>query len=147
MNALLSLLQTIEHISQQLLDCLKQEKQALDDNQYGQLCELAVQKETIISQLNELDKQRAASCPDNNFNQFINSSNNQALISQWDNTRSVILSCQQQNEVNGRLLNRRNQYNQETIAILTGRNRTTDQTYNARGNQAGSGSLFNSVKA
>ena len=147
MNALLSLLQSIQLHSQQLLDCLKLEKQSLDNNQIEQLSEIAEQKQVLIDQLQKLDKQRSASCAEKDFNTFITDSNNPALTDQWNITRKTISDCQQQNEVNGRLLKKRSEINQDILTILTGRNQQADQTYDAQGSQTNSASLLNGIKA
>lgn len=147
MNALLSLLQSIQQYSQQLHDCLQQEKQALDAKQYERLCELADEKQTLVDQLLQLDQQRSASFTGDNFNTFISNSHDQALIKQWEDTRESIRLSQQQNEVNGRLLKKRNQIIQETIAILSGRDKQTLETYDAQGEQANSNSMLDGIKA
>ena len=147
MTDLLSLLQNIQNLSQQLLDCLLLEKQALDNNQLQELTKISNQKQTLLEQLDQLDKLRAANTTDKNFNTFIANSKNQPLIKQWNSTREIIAACQQQNEINGRLLNRRSMVNQDILSILSGRNQQADETYNAHGNQVGSASLFNGIKA
>ncbi|RDH84721.1 MAG: hypothetical protein DIZ80_04435 [endosymbiont of Galathealinum brachiosum] len=147
MTALLSLLQNIQQTSQQLFDCLKQEKLALDHDQLESLNEISSQKQILLEQLGLLDQQRAASSPGKNFNDFISNSNNQALIKQWDTTRKHIAECQQQNEINGRLISKRSQVNQDILSILSGRNEQASETYNAQGNQTSSASLLGGVKA
>lgn len=147
MTALLSLLQNIQNHSQQLLDCLKQEKQSLDNDQLEQLNEISAQKQVLINQLNKLDQQRTANCPDKDFNSFIANSNNSLLINQWDLTLKVISNCQHQNEINGRLLNKRSEINKDILTILTGRNQQADKTYDAQGNQTSNTSLLNGIKA
>lgn len=147
MTALLSLLKTIEASSQQLYERLILEKQALDARQYEQLAELAVEKQALVDQLQALDQQRSASFSGEDFNAFITNSKNSALIEQWNNTRDIMRKGQQQNEVNGRLLNKLNQINQEVIEILSGREKQSSQTYNAQGEQDNSGSMFNGIKA
>lgn len=147
MNALLSLLQHIQKHSQLLLNCLDQEKQSLDNNQLEQLNEISAQKQDLVNQLQELDQQRSEHCPENDFNTFIANTNNQALINQWDATRKIIVSCQQQNEINGRLLIKRSEINKDILTILTGRNQAADQTYDAQGSQVKNTSLLNGIKA
>ncbi len=147
MTALLSLLQNIQQQSTLLLNCLKQEKLALNDNQLEKLTEISTQKLTLLEKLDQLDKQRIASSPDKNFNDFINSSKNSTLIKQWQETRQCIAKCQQQNEINGRLINKRSQINMDTLSIITGRGKREETTYNAQGNQSSQASLFNGIKA
>lgn len=147
MTALLSLLKNIQQHSQLLINCLKQEKQALTDNQLDKLIQIASEKQMLLDQLNQLDKQRAASSTNENFNDFIADSDNQPLIKQWDLTRQSISECQQRNEINGRLINKRSQINQDILSILSGRNEQADETYNSKGNQSSHSSLLGGIKA
>jgi len=147
MTTLLSLLNSIYQQSQKLAECLAREKLALDESKYDELAELAVQKQSLLDELQSLDKQRETSCPTNNFNQFIIDSKDQTLISQWDIARDAIRQCQKQNEINGHLLSKHNMLKQETLAILTGRDKHSAQTYNAQGNQTNDNSLLDGVKA
>jgi len=147
MSTLLSLLQNIQQQNQQLLDCLIREKKSLDKNQLEELVDISNQKQILLEQLNELDKQRAANSCDKNFDAFIIKSNDQQLKAQWKTTRKSIIACQQQNEINGRLINKRSLMNQDILSILSGRNQQSDNTYNAKGNQTSKSSLFNGIKA
>ncbi len=147
MTDLLSLLHDIQQQSQKLLDCLKLEKQALDNNEFEQLSELAIQKQQLLDKLEQLDQQRATHCPDKNFSFFIENSRNLTLISQWEITRKVIADCQLQNETNGYLIARCSQINQDILSILSGRSQLQNETYNAQGNQTNSSSLLNGLKA
>jgi len=147
MTALLSLLKNIQQHSQQLVNCLKQEKLALNKNQLDKLNEISSEKQVLLDQLNQLDKQRAANSTNENFNDFIANSNNQPLIEQWDLTRQSISECQQLNEINGRLINKRSQINQDILSILSGRNEQADETYNSKGSQTNKGSLLGGIKA
>lgn len=147
MTALLSLLKNIQQHSQQLVNCLKQEKLALNKNQLEKLNEISSEKQVLLDQLNQLDKQRAANSTNENFNDFIANSNNQPLIEQWDLTRQSITECQQLNEINGRLINKRSQINQDILSILSGRNEQADETYNSKGSQSSNASLLGGIKA
>jgi len=147
MTTLLALLQNIQQLCQQLLNCLEQEKSALDTNQADNLLTLSSQKQTLVDQLTLLDKQRMSFSTHKNFDSFIADSNNQKLIAQWNFSRESIAACQQQNEINGRLLNKRSQINQEILSIFSGQPQQRDETYNAQGNQTNRSSLFNGIKA
>ncbi len=147
MPDLLSLLHSIHQLSEQLLECLQQEKAALDENQYEALSTITEQKQQLLNQLEPLDAQRIALSSEQSFNEFIASSGDQSLIRAWNHTRDIITRCQQQNETNGRLLNRQGQIHRDIIALLSGNRTETDQTYNAQGNQGKSASLLNNVKA
>lgn len=147
MTALLSLLKNIQQQSQLLLECLKQEKLALDNNQLDDLNSIASQKLPLLEKLEQLDKQRIANSVESNFDDYINTRKDPALISQWQATRLALSACRQQNEVNGRLIHKRSQINQDILSVLSGRDQIADETYNAQGNQLASTSLLNGVKA
>ncbi len=159
---MLSLLQSIHEHSKELLKHLKQEKQALDKHDFEQLNQLANGKQSLLDKLQLLDTQRGKkfsdiliqdhklekNSPDDNFNAYIAETHNASLINQWAVTRKSIAECQQQNEINGRILRKQGQLNLEMLSILTGANQQhSAQTYTADGLQTGSSSLFNGVKA
>jgi len=159
---MLSLLQSIDKHSRELLKHLKQEKQTLDNQDFEQLKQLANNKQTLLDKLQLLDAQRdkkfssllqqshksEKKTSDENFNSYITSTHNTALINQWAATRKSIAECQQQNEVNGRILRKQGRLNLEMLSILTGANQQhSAQTYTADGVQPGSSSLFNGVEA
>lgn len=147
MPNLLSLLHTIHQLSEQLLDCLQQEKIALDENQYEALSSIAEQKQQLLDQLEPLDTERVALSADTPFNEYIASCGDQSLIRAWNHTREIIAKCQLQNETNGRLLNRQGQIHRDIIALLSGNRTQTEQTYDAHGSQGKSASLLNNIKA
>ncbi|VAW57541.1 hypothetical protein MNBD_GAMMA07-2614 [hydrothermal vent metagenome] len=146
MDALLSLLKNIQQHSQQLLDCLKHEKQLLDSNQLDTLNDVSSQKQQLLIKLDQLDKQRSANTPKSDFNLFITNTHNSTLIKQWDISRRAIAACQKQNEINGRIISRHSHLNQDVLSILTGRDQPADETYNSQGNQTRKSSLLNEIK-
>ncbi len=147
MTPLLSLLKNIQQQSQQLHDCLQEEKQALSARQYEELVAIADKKQSLVDALNALDQQRLQHSDNKNFNKFIAESGDTELIRQWNSTRGVISDCQQQNEVNGRLLGRQQMIQQDILSLITGRGAEQHDTYSADGNQRKQGHLLNNIKA
>ncbi|VAW61633.1 hypothetical protein MNBD_GAMMA11-1759, partial [hydrothermal vent metagenome] len=104
-------------------------------------------------ELQRLDAQRSEfftrfNKTDSNFNAFISDTQNSSLIKQWKLTQQSISECQQQNEINGRILHKKGQLNLDMLSIITGSDRQKSaQTYNAQGNQTNNASLFEGVKA
>lgn len=147
MTSLLSLLKNIQQHSQQLVDCLKQEKQALSENKLEKLNDISSEKQLLVDQLNQLDQQRAANSTENDFDDFIANSHNLQLIKQWNLTRQTISECKKLNEINGRIIHRHSQINQDILSILSGRNEPADETYNAQGNQSSNNSLLGGIEA
>lgn len=147
METLLSLLKSIQHDSQQLLDCLNQEKKLLDSNQLDNLSSVSNKKQQLLMQLNQLDNRRSTFSNSANFNQFIARSKNAELISQWKVSRKIMSACKKQNNINGKIIARHQRLNQDILSIITGRNQTEDKIYNAKGTQTRRNSLLNEIKA
>ncbi|MFW2374726.1 MAG: flagella synthesis protein FlgN [Gammaproteobacteria bacterium] len=127
-----TLLENIESCSDQLYQCLSDEHDALRDNQYESIMSLAEQKQSLVGVLNELDQQRLQLSGTTDFAQFLSRSRPD-LSQVWQTLREKIQRCQQQNEVNGRILNRRNQIARDTLNILTGRSNDDETTYGPSG--------------
>ena len=147
MNALLSLIKSIQTQSNLLLESLAQEKKALDNKSFDELTELAPIKQQIIERLNALEQQCTTECSNKNIDEFIKNSNDSQLRSTWDNTQTILKNCRQQNEVNGLLINRHSKVNQDILCILSGNQQQPGQTYNAQGNQTSNNSILNNIEA
>ncbi len=147
MKNLLSLLSKIQIHSQLLLDCLNLEKQALDTNTLDGLNDIAEKKTILFKELESLNKQRKENSSDKDFNQYLLNTKDQKLINQWSICEKIISACKKQNEINGRIINRYSQSNQDVLSIITGRKQSKDDTYNSQGNQTRNTSLLNDIKA
>ncbi|MCW9012227.1 MAG: flagellar protein FlgN [Gammaproteobacteria bacterium] len=132
-----------------LLECLSEEFTAINDNQYSTLISLAEKKQSLVDQLNQLDARRSALSSDTTEfqNLLAQLDPSKQLSNQWNITREQIKQCQHQNEINGRLLNRRNHIARETMAILTGHNTANESTYGSDGVKHGGGSMLPDVQA
>jgi flagella synthesis protein FlgN len=144
-NDMHQLLGKIATASTALLQCLNKEHEALSLNQLDTLIPLAEQKQQLVSQLDQLDQQRQSSCQRVDFITHLNNLDAN-LAANWQSVTQTIKKCQQQNEVNGRLLNRRNALAKETLEIFTGRKLNDSHTYGADGLQTGSASIVTNVK-
>jgi len=127
-----TLFENIETCSDQLYQCLSDERDALCNNQYETIMALAEKKQFLVAELDQLDQQRRQLSGSIDFAQFLSQSSPE-LNQAWQALRDKIQRCQQQNEVNGRMLNRRNQIAQETLNILTGRSNGDETTYGPGG--------------
>lgn len=145
MTAPLSQVQELNQHSQQLLDCLQLEKQALDQQDFSALSTLAIDKQQLVDQLQKLHQQIQNTYANDTIDSVIAKSNDTKLISLWDETQKTIKSCHQQNEVNGLLINRSSQVNKDMLSILTGK-KDSSSTYNAQGSQTTSNSLLNDIQ-
>ena len=143
-----NLIREISDCADQLNQCLADELKALNENQYEKLITLAEQKQSLVDRLNQLDIQRAEATGEQDFSNFlIQLDPGQQLKGLWQATREKIKQCQHQNEVNGRLLERRNRITRETMAIFTGRNPSDETTYGPNGLEHGQRSMLPNVEA
>lgn len=140
------ILDQIETLSAELLQCLTQEHEALNQNQLDQLVTLSEQKQLLVTQLNHLDQQRLSICNQNDFMTYLNDLDS-SLVSHWQLVTESIQKCQQQNEINGLILNRRNLLARETLEIFTGNKADNNHTYGADGLQTGNSSMVTNVEA
>ncbi len=147
MENFLSLLSKIQKHSQLLLDCLNLEKQALDTNTLDGLNDIADKKIILFKELESLNIQRKENSSDKDFNQYLLNTKDKKLISQWSTCEKIISACKKQNEINGRIINRYSQSNQDVLSIITGRKQSKDDTYNSQGSQTRNTSLLNDIKA
>jgi flagella synthesis protein FlgN len=129
-----SLFNEIAEQSDKLLKCLYDEMEALNTNQYDNLLSLAEVKQSIISKLDALDKQRQQLAANTDFISFLHQQpNGSQLIDQWKTTQTKIQACKTQNEINGKLLQRRNKVAREAMDIMTGHDSTSETTYGRNG--------------
>ena len=141
-----NILEQINDLSRQLYQCLVKEHDALSLNKLDKLIPISEQKQILVTQLDELDKQRTALSESKNFELFLKSIDAR-LVSYWEAAKKSVKKCQQQNEINGLLLQRRNAIAKETLEIFTGRKLTTETTYGPDGLTNSSNSLVTNVKA
>jgi len=148
-NDIKLVLEQIAASSTELLQCLIKEHDALSLNQLEKLVPLSEQKQQLVIRLDQLDQQRQAASnqtADNpsSFIDYLNSLDSK-LSSYWRSVTKSIEKCQRQNEVNGRLLNRRNSISRETLEIITGRKLGNEHTYGADGLQSGNAAIVTNV--
>lgn len=142
-TTLKSVLQDIGQSTEDLLRCLHSELKALNDKQYETLIEIAQQKQQLVERLDMLDNQRKQFDSSKNFSGYLLRQDPTGKLAQdWDSTRDNIKQCQQQNIVNGRLLQRYHRLSQETIKLLSGQSLNSDTTYGPNGLKQGQGSLL-----
>ena len=142
-----SVLQDIGHSVEQLVCCLQNELKALNDKQYESLIMIAQEKQQLVERLDMLDNQRKQFDSSKNFSDYlIQQDRSGKLAGQWVSIRDTIKECQQQNIVNGRLLQRYHRLSQETINLLSGRTANTDTTYGPNGLKQGQHSLISDTQ-
>ncbi len=149
LSQLQSQVQALFEQSQLLHDYLLQEKQALDQQDYSQLLEIAPRKQQQVETLQQLEQNCKQLCGSQSIHSRIMQAADRPLIQLWNNTQKLVKNCQQQNDVNGLLIQRSSQINQATLSILTGKSPQQEhgQTYNAKGSQHSGNSILNDIKA
>jgi len=147
MTALLSLISTLHEHSQQLIACLNEEKNALDNQAYDELSALAPKKQLIIDKLNSIEQQCIDACSGNDINKHIKESGKRSLQTIWDSTQKLLQDCRKSNEINGLIINKQSIINQDVLTLLTGNQQQGGQTYNAQGNQTNNKSILNNIEA
>jgi len=147
MTALLSLISTLHEHSQQLIACLNEEKNALDNQAYDELSALAPKKQLIIDKLNSIEQQCIDACSGNDINKHIKESGKRSLQTIWDSTQKLLQDCRKSNEINGLIINKQSIINQDVLTLLTGNQQQGGQTYNAQGNQTNNNSILNNIEA
>lgn len=149
LSQLQSQVQALFEQSQLLHDCLLQEKQALDQQDYALLLEIAPRKQQQVETLQQLEQNCKKLCDSQSIHSRIMQTADRSLIQLWNNTQKLIKNCQQQNDVNGLLIQRSSQVNQATLSILTGTSPQQEhgQTYNASGSQNKRNSILNDIQA
>jgi len=147
MNALLSLISTLHEHSQQLIACLKEEKEALDTQAYEELSALAPKKQLIIDKLHSIEQQCVDACSGNDINKYIKQSGKRSLQTIWSSTQKLLQDCRKSNEINGLIINKHSVINQDVLTLLTGNQQQAGQTYNAQGSQSNNNSILNNIEA
>ena len=147
MTALLSLISTMHEHSQQLITCLNEEKDALDNQAYDTLSELAPKKQLIIDKLHGIEQQCIDICSGNDISKYIKESGKRSLQTIWDSTQKLLQDCRKLNEINGLIINKHSIINQDVLTLLTGNQQQAGQTYNAQGNQSNNNSILNNIEA
>jgi len=147
MTALLSLISTMHEHSQQLFACLNEEKNALDNQAYDELSELAPNKQLIIDKLHNIEQQCIEACAGHDVNKYIKNSGKRSLQTIWDSTQKLLQDCRKSNEINGLIIHKHSIMNQDILTLLTGNQQQSGQTYNAQGNQSNNNSILNNIEA
>jgi flagellar biosynthesis/type III secretory pathway chaperone len=143
-----SIFDKISAQSLSLQHCLEAEFEALQANQFETLLSLSEQKQQLVNELNALDAARTSLLNGKHFIQSLNElDSSHQLRTHWHSVQLDIQKCQQQNAINGRLLQRRNELARETLEIISGRQNTTATTYGPEGLKQDSGHLLNHTKA
>lgn len=143
-----SILKDIDHSTGQLLNCLQDELKALNEKQYESLITIAQNKQQLVEQLEKLDIKRRQFDDSKNFSDYLLQQDTSGkLAAYWNLVRDKIKKCQQQNGVNGRLLQRYHRLSRDTMSLLCGKPLNNDATYGPNGLRLGQQSLLSDTQA
>lgn len=141
-----------QHIDQDLQICnnllqlLKAERQALDERNFALLEEIIYQKSTALQSLERSADQRAAWLRDNptaapdaaledQWTALLTQSAPQ-LVTRWESLRTLLAECQAANDVNGRLLSRKQATYAQLLKVMRGQTESAN-LYSPKGSARG----------
>lgn len=115
-----------------LCDILKSEREALANNQLDTLNDLSAKKQGLAESLRELDLQRKTWLVSQGFsadlrgiNNFLSKTDHETKQA-WERLTAQLNKCQQQNRVNGNIVEKLQRKIRATLAILQGKPDDTD---------------------
>ncbi len=143
------ILTDIMRFTDQLEQILKQEFETLEQQDFDQLMALTSQKQKLVEQLDALEKQRQQlSAGHESFKDYLQQQvEAKDLRKQWNIIRQKLQQCREQNEINGRLLQKKQQLSGEMLDLLSGKQNNAPATYEADGTQQKSGSILGDTQA
>lgn len=136
-DALASVLDDMQQVTDQLLIVLEAERAALDSASVEALDHASTQKQARMQQLEQLDGERQLLCREQPIRQA-------ALDSEWQHVLQSLRQCHTLNQRNGRAVNQRLAQVRQALAILTGH--TGDSELYGRSGEL-CGSLRSQVRA
>lgn len=135
--------------SEQLNDILNAEFETLHKQDFDQLMQLSSKKQNLLNELETVEQQRLQlSSAFESFEEYLQQqTNGQDLIEKWQHIRQQLKICREQNEINGRLLQKKQQLSNEMLGLLSGNKETTPATYEADGTQQNAASILGDTQA
>ena len=138
---LTSILQQEQQCLEQIIQILTTENSAILERETTSLDSLLDKKLILLSQLEQLEKQRqnffeqqtGISYKHSDFSHFIKQHPSQDIQDLWQMIKVKLPECKKQNELNGRMINIRKENTEQILQILLGRPQNTPQTYSHLG--------------
>jgi len=139
----------IATFSEQLKNILAEEFETLQQQNFDQLMSLTSKKQTLLTELETLEQQRLKlSSAFASFKDYLlQQTNSKGLLKQWDVIRQQLKECREQNEINGRLLQKKQQLSSEMLGLLSGKQDHSPATYEADGTQQKHASILGNTRA
>jgi flagellar biosynthesis/type III secretory pathway chaperone len=124
--------------AERLCDILKSEREALANNELDSLHDLSEKKQAQAEALRQLDMQRNAWLVSQGFSadvsgikHFLAETDDETKLA-WEGLKTQLSTCQQQNRMNGNIVDKLQRKIRTTLAILQGKPDDTD-TYGKSG--------------
>ncbi|MDX2425649.1 MAG: flagellar protein FlgN [Cycloclasticus sp.] len=143
-DQLIKLLETLENVSNQLNDALKQEKEILRTPDSQELLALTFTKKKLVSDLENLTKTTHLFLKKHNvekglyqLSNFISDvmpADSQLLLNNsWSTIQKLSIDNKKLNELNGSIIELNRRYTQRSLDILRGQIGTNSATYGSKG--------------
>jgi len=143
------ILTQIATFSEQLKDILSKEFETLNAQDFDQLMSLTRTKQNLLAELETVEQQRLQlSSAYASFNDYLQQQNEgKQLLNQWNIICQQLKECREQNEINGRLLQKKQQLSNEMLGLLSGQKDASPVTYEADGTQQKAASILGNTEA
>lgn len=143
-DQLVGLLQTLNSLSSQLNDLLKQEKISLEAPDSDNLLALSTVKKRLVSELEKNTKtmhlflknmnvSRGLYQLDDFISQLKLTDTKQLMTELWSEVQRFSIDNKKQNEVNGSIIELNRRYTQRSLAVLRGQLGINNTTYGSNG--------------
>lgn len=152
-NQIDELIQQEIRLSEQLLEFLQSEYQALSTNNLDVIPQIAQDKQQIVDTLASLDRQRELLLQQagfdfdkNGMKDFLKQCDS-LLNREWQRLMTVISRCQYQNEINGIIINASSRNAKNMLSILKGQQPGDKVNYGPKGETINDGHTHPLAKA
>ena len=156
----LNIREQLEHLLKREAECVEalaltlvQEYETLKRHDADNLDKVVGLKEQQLNEMNTLAAERAAllqqagfSADKSGFTTALEADTTGTLRSLWQNVEEGLEKCQQQNQLNGKLLDVSKQQTQELLSLLLGKESSGSGLYDQRGNTSTSYNRSTSIK-
>ncbi|MCU7800769.1 MAG: flagellar protein FlgN, partial [gamma proteobacterium symbiont of Lucinoma myriamae] len=125
----------------QVIQLLKAENKAIIERDINSMGHLLDKKLPLLSKLEQLDMQRqhcyeqqtGLSYHNSTFSHFIEQQCSESIQTLWQTVKEKLPECKTQNELNGRIINIKNNNTEQILQILLGRPANSTPTYSHLG--------------
>jgi len=157
-NKITPLLEDITNYLEQLFHVLETEYKALSDSDLTAIQTVAQEKVLLMEQLEDLNKDRrmllesaGLNLAATGINDLFNSStitNKPKLKTLWDSISTLSKKCEQQNNINGIIIDNNKRHTENALSVLQGQgNQQTTELYSNKGQSIKTSTKKTSIRA